>query len=236
MLKPLPILKGPGEFENIPIKECDEPLVSLTSAPQNRIKTYPQYFHHGYKMASQTIYLRQGVLKLLEKAVKLLPNGYCFLVYDGWRPVALQAELFNEYRSTVESNNPNLSEASVIKQTKMYVSYPSTSPSAPSPHLTGGAVDLTICNSNGQAVRMGTEFDFFGPEAETRFYEQKVESYKILSVEEQECLENRRLLFYTLTDVGFTNYREEWWHYDLGNQFWGSVKNKEAFYGAASVA
>lgn len=30
----------------------------------------------------------------------------------------------------------------------------------------------------------------------------------------------RRLLVASMTGAGFTNYPEEWWHWDFGNAFW----------------
>ena len=41
----------------------------------------------------------------------------------------------------------------------------------------------------------------------------------------------RRLLFWAMADQGFTAYVEEWWHFDFGNQFWGSITGHPAIYG-----
>jgi D-alanyl-D-alanine dipeptidase len=78
---------------------------------------------------------------------------------------------------------------------------------------------------------MGTEFDHFGPEAATRYFEDKLLKAETLTIEEYSCLQNRRLLFHVLAEVGFTNYHEEWWHFDYGNQFWGKITGKQAIYG-----
>jgi hypothetical protein len=33
-------------------------------------------------------------------------------------------------------------------------------------------------------------------------------------------------------NVGFTNYREEWWHFDYGNRFWAKLNGTDSIYGA----
>jgi D-alanyl-D-alanine dipeptidase len=34
-------------------------------------------------------------------------------------------------------------------------------------------------------------------------------------------------------ELGFTNYPEEWWHFDYGNQFYAKIKDKAAICGVA---
>jgi zinc D-Ala-D-Ala dipeptidase len=34
-------------------------------------------------------------------------------------------------------------------------------------------------------------------------------------------------------EQGFTAYAEEWWHFDLGDQFWGRVRGCAAHYSGA---
>jgi D-alanyl-D-alanine dipeptidase len=77
---------------------------------------------------------------------------------------------------------------------------------------------------------MGTAFDQMGEKCLTRYYEMKLEKGERLNRKDQEALENRRLLFDFMTSAGFTNYHEEWWHYDYGNQFWGKIKDENAIY------
>ncbi len=72
---------------------------------------------------------------------------------------------------------------------------------------------------------MGTSFDDFNEKSNTRYYEQLIEAGKKLSDEELIVSNNRRLLFHIMNRVSFTNYPEEWWHYDYGNQLWGKLKD-----------
>lgn len=104
-----------------------------------------------------------------------------------------------------------------------FVSLPSLDPQKPSPHLTGGSVDLTIATLDGLYLDMGTPFDDFSERAHTAFYNDKGG--------DSPANRNRELLYSCLTSVGFTNYPSEWWHYDYGNQFWGSATGSNAIYG-----
>ena len=36
-----------------------------------------------------------------------------------------------------------------------------------------------------------------------------------------------------MSEQGFTAYAEEWWHFDLGDQFWGLVRGRPARYAGA---
>ena len=44
---------------------------------------------------------------------------------------------------------------------------------------------------------------------------------------------HRDLLRGAMRAEGFTNYSEEWWHFDFGDQFWGLVTGHPAIYGPA---
>ena len=104
-----------------------------------------------------------------------------------------------------------------------YVTPPSRNPAAPPPHLTGGAVDLTLADGDGLPLDLGTDFDAFVPEAGARALEQVAGPARDL----------RRLLFWSMCRQGFTAYLEEWWHFDLGDQFWGLVQARPARYAGA---
>ena len=69
-------------------------------------------------------------------------------------------------------------------------------------HNRGAAVDLTVADSTGRELEMGTPYDFFGPEAHP--------SYNALP---DSVLANRALLRETMVRHGFRPIRTEWWHY-----------------------
>lgn len=79
-----------------------------------------------------------------------------------------------------------------------------TNPARGSMHNRGAAVDLTIVDSTGAELDMGTGFDYFGNRA--------YHTFRDLS---DEILANRRLLMRSMHAAGFRHIRTEWWHYSF---------------------
>ena len=71
-------------------------------------------------------------------------------------------------------------------------------------HNRGAAVDLTIVDSQGRELNMGTPYDFFGREA-----------YHTFTSLSDSILENRRLLKNLMERHQFRSIRTEWWHYSF---------------------
>jgi D-alanyl-D-alanine dipeptidase len=229
--KPIPELSGVEDRELVPIRECGELLVLLNGFAPDLVEVRPEYAVRGYRSANREAFARERVAQMLRLAAGSLPPARRLLVWDAWRPTVLQKELFSEEYERQRRLHPEFTEEELVRETKKFVSIPSADPLTPAPHLTGGAIDLTICDAAGAPVPMGTDFDHFGPEAATRYLEERLESDGGLSIEEEVALQNRRVLYWAMATVGFTNYREEWWHFDFGNQFWGKVKVQESIYG-----
>jgi zinc D-Ala-D-Ala dipeptidase len=218
-------------WENMPVLECGEGLVCLNKLPMSRgVMVMPQYWNAGVSGAIPEQYVRESVATRLIKAASLLPRG-CggLLTWDAWRPLEVQNALFDGYYTDIRRANPSLSQAEVEVKAQTFVSLPSEVITRPSPHFTGGSWDGTIIGANGLPLWMGTSFDHFGPEAATNFFE---DSSRIKSRMDWVARQNRRLLCYVMKKVGLTNYSEEWWHFDFGNQFWAKVSGGErAFLG-----
>ena len=221
------------EVRRIPIRENGERLVPLSLYPE-RIIVHPEYFIQGIRGALPECYVRESVYEKLVEAADLLPPGYKFVIFDAWRPIQVQQSLFDTLKERLRREYPSESEEEIVRRTLTFVALPSRDPLRPSPHNTGGAVDLTIADDRGRLLNMGTEYDDPTERSRTTYFEELLESGKRLSREEEEALENRRLLFNLLASVGFTNYIDEWWHYDYGNQNWAWVgKREHALYGRA---
>ena len=142
-----------------------------------------------------------------------------------------QKAIFDLYWNILRDKYIEYSDIEITNLAKKYVAIPSKNISCPSPHSTGGSVDLSIINAEGNLIDTGTSFDDFTILSRTRFLEKKETDCIQLTKAEKEQQANRRLLFGILRSVGFTNYYEEWWHYDYGNQFWGKLTNNKAIYG-----
>lgn len=233
-----PIPKNEFEMENwklIPIIENQEMLVSIKDVSKDleKILTVPKYFLQEIDGSTSDLFLRETAANLLIQASMLLPKGYQLVIWDGWRSLKVQYALFEKYKTELRRAHPNLDEEAIMCKASAFVSIPSNDPTSPPPHNTGGAIDLSISDNN-ILLNMGTKFDDFSEKANTRYYEKYTVDNKIpktISVP----LHNRRLLYSVMTEVGFTNYPSEWWHYDYGNQFWASASgNNNAFYGPIS--
>jgi D-alanyl-D-alanine dipeptidase len=141
----------------------------------------------------EACYLRYKTVKALIKAnEKFMKKGYKIMLFDCYRPLDIQKKMWQIV------SNPN------------YVADPKKG----SIHNRGGAVDISLVDSTGVAIDMGTPFDFFGIEA-SHDYENLPEEVK----------ENRRLLRKIMTRSGFRIFESEWWHYNLKNARRESLSN-----------
>jgi len=222
---PIPANRSVDGWKDVEIKENGEPLVLLNNYAPDHITVLQQYYLQGLSNSINECFCREGLATRLLTAAKAMPAGYKLLIWDAWRPIEVQNELFEIYKGKLEQDTELTGEA-LINEAQKYISLPSTDQTKPSPHLTGGAIDLTMIDANGQRLDMGTEFDHFGPEAQTDYFETKPNpSKKDISIKK-----NRRFLYNLLTAAGFTNYPHEWWHFDYGNQFWAVQTGREAIY------
>lgn len=197
----------------------NEPVMSLSEAG---FLVEPMYHLWNIPNALPDCYARMGVVQRLKKAEALLPDGMRFKIYDAYRPVEVQQALWDKYYAGVKQANPELDEAALEELTRQFVSKPSYDEENPSPHNTGGAVDLTIVTKSGHALNMGSCFDDFSNRTNTGYFEnQEVHP---------EVRDNRRLLYGVMIQSGFTNLPSEWWHYDYGDAFWSFYTKKPAMY------
>ena len=233
--KPIPITENFSwkKVKKKKIKENDEKLISLNMIPE-KIIVRSQYFIQGIKGALPESYVRESVYDKLIEATNYLPNGYKLLIYDAWRPEIVQYELYESFKKELQSQKPDLNEDEIEDRVEEYVALPSNKKDCPSPHLTGGAVDLTVIDANGKVLDMGTGFDETIDATHTDYYE-RMKGKRKLTNEEEKVLKNRRLLYNTMLLAGFSNYPHEWWHFDYGNQLWAYMLNKKnALYNAAA--
>ncbi|PSJ44746.1 D-alanyl-D-alanine dipeptidase [Zobellella endophytica] len=204
-----------SRLQALPICETDDPLVPLGLVP-SPLRVYPAYFHLGVPGALAECYVRRPVLTRLQQASRLLPAGVELVVLDGWRPLAVQQYLFDTLTGALREHYPAADQAELLARARRFVAPPSADPAAPSPHLTGGSVDVALCDSEGRLLDMGTEFDDISPWSYSAAFEAVVKP----GAREADIIENRRLLHSVMGRAGFTNLPSEWWHFDYGNQSW----------------
>jgi D-alanyl-D-alanine dipeptidase len=93
-------------------------------------------------------------------------------------------------------------------------------------------VDLTIIQESGAPLYMGSLFDDVTELAHLDRFEALDET--AFSYSEQEARGNRRLLYWLMTEAGFSAHPGEWWHYSYGDQMWASKTGAPAaLYGLA---
>ncbi len=130
-------------------------------------------------------------LKTAQNLLKKINAEYRLVVFDGCRPRSVQYKMWEKVKGTSKSK---------------YVA----SPHSGSMHNYGAAVDLSILDEIGYELDMGTEYDFFGIEAQPRYEDQLFKEGKL----NREQIDNRRLLRKIMKDAGFHPIMSEWWHYN----------------------
>jgi len=212
-------------MESVIIKENYEPLVPVSMSSE--IKCYPIYYKMGVGESIPECFVRKSVFEKLLQAASYLPDGINLVVLDGWRPYGVQQYLYDTFFNHLQNlpENSGCDEDTLVAMTRNIVSPARTNASAPSPHLTGGAVDVTLCDTSGRLLDMGTVFDESSPLSWTA----ALEGCKDI---DPEVVNNRRMLYHVMTKAGFTNLPSEWWHYDYGDQLWAYYKKQPvAIYG-----
>jgi len=211
-------------------------------------------YHQCVCAGDSTQQLREGVAAKLREGNKQLEKyGLELYVLDAYRPVICQKNLWRYFTEEAKRMTGSTAEKEIEHYAGKFCSNPTaydpanykTSPT----HLTGGAVDLTLRRiKTGELLYMGGIFDDASAVSNTRHFESgdagKAQDSEINAAAPQatpsasalEARRNRRILYWAMTDRGFANYPNEWWHFDYGNQMW--VQNShgkaslQAFYGA----
>ena len=219
------------KVSEIPIVESHERLQPASLAPLP-ICIYPVYSKMGIPGALAECHLRQSVYQRLLKAANQLPGDLRLVILDGWRPHCVQKYLFDTLVKLMVDVNPQSSMDQHLSEARNLVSPPSDLSSSPSPHLTGGAVDVTLANKQGEMLDMGSLFD----EASPVSYTASLENIENPNQMQRAARDNRRILYNVMKDAGFTNLPSEWWHFDFGDQLWAWYKKSPvAIYGGANI-
>lgn len=195
----------------IPIIECDEPLIDLRD--QNIIAFGPPPERPDNVCYTK---MRKTVYDKLCEAQGMLPEGIRFCLYEGWRSLQLQKELFEVVYANNQKDFPELNLNELFIQTTKLVSPIVLSDGTPNipPHSTGAAIDVYLIDSNGKLLDMGVLLDQW--DLDTRAIRSQTYSAYI-SVEARK---NRAIMIKVLSDVGFVNYPHEYWHWSYGDRYW----------------
>ncbi len=141
-------------------------------------------------------YLQPEALSKLYKASDYLSKAHpelTLLIWDAARPRRIQQVLWDK----AEIPLPERSQ---------YVANPESG----SIHNYGCAIDLTLADSTGNPLDMGTDYDDF---SETAHIDNEAELVSRGLLTDKQ-VQNRIILRQVMTEAGFIPIRSEWWHFD----------------------
>ena len=209
MAKEIILISNPRVLQ-IPIQENNDSLVD--------IRGYPQFTVDTRKSNSSDSYfkLRESIIDMLLEANKFLPDGIKFLIIEGYRPLSLQTRYFNNYLNKLKQTHPDWDDKKLYEEAGKYVAPPDIIP----PHTTGGAVDLTLIDSTGKELGMGTEINESPEESLNKVYTDSPDISETAKT-------NRQILINAMTKAGFVNYPYEWWHWSYGDRYWAYITNQQ---------
>ncbi|MGG6295782.1 M15 family metallopeptidase [Leptolyngbya sp. AN02str] len=221
-------------YQQIPILECNEPLVPIPF-DQFAVQQPHPYMHLGAPYGQRSpYYLRQGVVARLVHAQAQLQTQYPhwrIQIFDGYRPVAVQQFMVNHaFAELVRSQGlspqalTQQQKEEFLRQVYQFWAVPNSNPATPPPHSTGAAVDVTLVNADGQAVDMGSQIDEISPRSHPDYY-------AITATDAPDAAQfhhHRTLLNQIMASAGFLRHPNEWWHFSFGDQMWAWLKNKDS--------
>jgi zinc D-Ala-D-Ala dipeptidase len=143
-------------------------------------------------------WLHQQAAQGVEKAIDWLnqnTEGFQLIVLDALRPQRIQEQLWASLAGT------NL---------QMYLA----DPARKSIHSFGMAVDVTLLDSNANALDMGSDFDEMVDRSHPE-HEAKMLQNGLLTAHQ---ISNRKILRAAMTAGGFIGISTEWWHFDHGDR------------------
>jgi D-alanyl-D-alanine dipeptidase len=194
-------------------RENHEPLVDLRQhCPSIRIAR-----------ESAIPFARKSVAEMAERAARRLPKGVFLGLVEGWRPFARQQRIYNFMMQSAREAWPDRAHSSLRRTVCRWVA--PTDQKAPPGHCTGAALDVWLVDGNGEQIDVWSPY-------EERF---RAAPTYTLGLTEQ-ALQNRMMLVETMLAEGFSNCRDEWWHYSYGDAGWAvRVGAKECFYGLVEL-
>ena len=151
-------------------------------------------------------FLRRRVADMLNQAQASLASGYQLQARSGMRTLAHQKRGWDGYHEKVKSEHPNWPYSALRRATNRY--FAPYDQKAPPGHCTGSAVDVALLDAEGK------ELDVNFPA------ERWDAAYTWANNIGPEAKENRMRMVNAMLGAGFSNCREEYWHYSWGDSAW----------------
>lgn len=213
------------DWEKVNIIENNEPLVLIEENDCLKIGIISKSYDINF-------YIRNTIKEKLEKVAKSLPKGLNLVIIEGYRSVENQQKSWDATCENIRKQNPKLSEEEIEQKAGLVTARPNRLAN----HNCGGAIDVTLCDENGNCLDMGTSYP---SEIKT------VGEYKKAYINfpmfpkpfffnrlTKQQKENRKLLREAMEKEDFVWYPGEWWHYCYGDRMWAVyTKQEKCFYG-----
>ncbi|HVV68531.1 MAG TPA: M15 family metallopeptidase [Gammaproteobacteria bacterium] len=210
----------------IPIQECGDGMMDLTQQKNLLFGESPEIPNN-----QDYTKLRIAVYEKLLIAQQSLPNDLKFCLYEGYRSLQLQEQLFNQRYQMLKQRHPDLEHPQLFQATTRMVSPTINldgSTNIP-PHATGGAFDIYLVDMAGEIVDMGIRAADWMQD-----YDGSLSKTDSLIISDQ-AKHYRAIMSQALNAVGFVNYPWEYWHWSYGDRYWAhQLKRPYALYGAVS--
>jgi len=195
----LPVLLSDPRVSAVRVCDNGEPLVELDES-------------FGPSRAR----VRVSVALRLALARERLPQELGLLVVEGYRTAAAQTAIIEWYTAQVQAACPGVSPADLDHLTSRFVA-----PLAVAPHVAGAAVDVTLVDSTGCELDLGTPVDATPEQSDGACF------FAAAQVRGQ-ARAHRELLASALGGAGLVNYPTEWWHWSYGDRYWALMTGAPA--------
>ncbi|MDR3707468.1 MAG: M15 family metallopeptidase [Capsulimonadaceae bacterium] len=196
-------------INRIPIRDNGEPLVDLRGRREARF----------LNLAPGCLpFVRESVLARLIRAQARLPWYVHIQISTALRTLDMQSRMYWSNFNRIQSEHPQWPLSAVRRACNKFFAPPDAK--APPGHCTGGAVDVALVDLTGRPLDVTSPFLRWDA------------AYTFVDGLTPEAHANRKMLYEAMTGAGFSNCRDEWWHYSYGDSAWAvRTGNPIACYG-----
>lgn len=159
------------------------------------------------------VQIRTIIIQKVQQALELLPPHMGLMIFESYRPRSRQMVLWNNIIAQLKSENPAIQDPELTEKAENFVANPYKFGSG---HQAAAALDITLCDLEGNEYDMGTAVQEFNVKTETAYADLP-----------QTVKDNRQLLKSVLEQVGLINYPSEWWHFSYGDRLWAEITGRD---------
>lgn len=191
------------ELRRVKIVECGEEMVDfLQLCPELKLD------RPRFKYRRETLLRRSVAEKLRDANLALMRKGYRIQVIEGWRAPFIQRRMYAAVWEMMSRRHPEWSPTKMKRTVNQF-----TAPmdgKVPPPHTTGGAIDVSITDMEGNPLDVLTPY----VQHDTKGFFSDAPNLT------ETARRHRDLLASALLPTGLTNYPSEYWHWSYGDQGW----------------